>query len=157
VHPFAPAEQVPGYLELIDDLERWLARSPGTTRCRCSPTPARRASSPGCWRSTRTTTANGQAGRDVCLIPQSAHGTNAASAAMAGMRRGRRRRPGTTATSTSDDLRAKIAQHADRLGALMITYPSTHGVFEQGHRRDLRGRARGRRARCTSTAPTSTR
>jgi glycine dehydrogenase len=60
VHPFTPAEQVPGYLELIGDLERWLVEITGTTRCRCRPTPARRASSLGCWRSTRTTLPTGR-------------------------------------------------------------------------------------------------
>ena len=99
------------------------------TRCRCSPTRVRRASTPACSRSRRITPSGGEPDRDVCLIPSSAHGTNAASAALVGMRvvvvacRG-------NGDVDLDDLRAKIAEHADRLSALMITYPSTHGVYE---------------------------
>ena len=84
--PLRPAEQAAGYLQLIHELEASLPRSPATTPCRCSPTPARRASSPGCSPSAPTTAAGARRHRDVCLIPASAHGTNAASAAMAGMR-----------------------------------------------------------------------
>ena len=87
IHPFAPAEQAGGYAQLIARPRGagW-PRSPATTRCRCSRTPARRASSRGCWRSAATTRPRATAHRDVCLIPSSAHGTNAASAVMAGMR-----------------------------------------------------------------------
>ena len=132
------------------------ARSPATTRCRCSPTPARRASSPACSRSARTTRAAATRRRDVCLIPASAHGTNAASAVMAGMR--------VVVVECDDDgnvdlddLKAKAHEHAADLAALMVTYPSTHGVFEAHIARRLRRRARAAAARCTSTAPTSTR
>ncbi len=130
VHPFAPAEQVPGYLELIGDLERWLAEITGYDAVSLQPNAGSQGELAGLLAIHAYHAANGQAGRDVCLIPQSAHGTNAASAAMAGMR------VVVVATRDNgdvdlDDLRAKIAQHADRLGALMITYPSTHGVFEQ--------------------------
>jgi glycine cleavage system P protein (glycine dehydrogenase) len=130
VHPFAPAEQVPGYLELIADLERWLAEITGYDAVSLQPNAGSQGELAGLLAIQAYHAANGQAGRDVCLIPQSAHGTNAASAAMAGMR------VVVVATRDNgdvdlDDLRAKVAQHADRLGALMITYPSTHGVFEQ--------------------------
>ncbi len=130
VHPFAPAEQVPGYLELIGDLERWLAEITGYDAVSLQPNAGSQGELAGLLAIHAYHAANGQSGRDVCLIPQSAHGTNAASAAMAGMR------VVVVATRDNgdvdlDDLRAKIAQHADRLGALMITYPSTHGVFEQ--------------------------
>jgi glycine dehydrogenase len=130
IHPFAPAGQVPGYLELIGDLERWLAEITGYDAVSLQPNAGSQGELAGLLAIHAYHAANGQAGRDVCLIPQSAHGTNAASAAMAGMR------VVVVATRDNgdvdlDDLRAKIAQHADRLGALMITYPSTHGVFEQ--------------------------
>jgi len=130
VHPFAPAEQVPGYLELIGDLERWLAEITGYDAVSLQPNAGSQGELAGLLAIHAYHAANGQSGRDVCLIPQSAHGTNAASAAMAGMR------VVVVATRDNgdvdlDDLRTKIAQHADRLGALMITYPSTHGVFEQ--------------------------
>ena len=98
----------------------------------------------------------GDDGRDVCLIPASAHGTNAASAAMAGMR--------VVVVACDDDgnvdlddLRAKARRSTPTdVAALMVTYPSTHGVFEDGHRRHLRRSCTTPAARCTSTAPTST-
>jgi glycine dehydrogenase len=130
VHPFAPAEQVPGYLALIRDLEGWLADITGYDAVSVQPNAGSQGELAGLLAIHAYHAARGEAARDVCLIPQSAHGTNAASAAMAGMR------VVVVATRDNgdvdlDDLRAKIAQHADRLGALMITYPSTHGVFEQ--------------------------
>ena len=120
-------------------------RSPATTRCRCSPTPAARASWPGCWPSAAYHRPAATRDRDVCLIPSSAHGTNAASAVMAGHAgRGRRvRRP--TATSTSTTCARRSTHTRDRLAALMVTYPSTHGVYEDDDRRALRAGARGRR------------
>ena len=121
------------------------ARSPATTRSRCSPTPGPRASSPACSRSAATTPSRGEDARTVCLIPESAHGTNAASAVMAGMR--------VVVVKCDDDgnvdlddLKAKAHEHAARLAALMVTYPSTHGVYEAQHPRRVRGRARVRRA-----------
>jgi glycine dehydrogenase len=130
IHPFAPAEQVPGYLSLISDLQGWLAEITGYDAVSLQPNAGSQGELAGLLAIHAYHAANGQEGRDVCLIPQSAHGTNAASAAMAGMR------VVVVATRDNgdvdlDDLRARIAQHADRLGALMITYPSTHGVFEQ--------------------------
>ncbi len=129
VHPFAPAGQVPGYLELIGDLERWLAEITGYDAVSLQPNAGSQGELAGLLAIHAYHAARGEEHRDVCLIPQSAHGTNAASAAMAGMR--------VVVVKTRDngdvdldDLRAKVDQHADRLAALMITYPSTHGVFE---------------------------
>jgi len=131
VHPFAPAEQVPGYLELIGDLERWLAEITGYDTVSLQPNAGSQGEFAGLLaiRAYHDSTGNGH--RDVCLIPQSAHGTNAASAAMAGMRVVvvRTREDGDV---DPDDLRSKVDSHADRLAALMVTYPSTHGVFEEG-------------------------
>jgi glycine dehydrogenase len=132
IHPFAPSEQTAGYREMIDQLEQMLVAATGYAPCRCSRTPARRANTRACWRSTRTTS-RGEAHRDVCLIPASAHGTNPASAHMAGMK---------VVVVACDaqgnvdiaDLKAKAEQHANDLAAIMITYPSTHGVFEQNVR-----------------------
>ncbi len=129
VHPFAPAEQVPGYLELIGDLERWLAEITGYDAVSLQPNAGSQGELAGLLAIHAYHEAEGEAHRDVCLIPQSAHGTNAASAAMAGLRVVvvRTRDNGDV---DLDDLRAKVEQHADRLAALMVTYPSTHGVFE---------------------------
>jgi glycine dehydrogenase len=131
VHPFAPAEQVPGYLELIGDLERWLAEITGYDAVSLQPNAGSQGELAGLLAIHAYHADRGEGHRDVCLIPQSAHGTNAASAAMAGMR--------VVVVSTRDngdvdldDLRSKVEQHADRLAALMVTYPSTHGVFEEG-------------------------
>ncbi len=131
LHPFAPAEQAAGWARLIDDLEGWLAEITGFAAISLQPN----AGSQGEYAGLLTIRAyhrdRGEAHRDVCLIPTSAHGTNPASAVMAGMRvvpiacneRG---------DIDLDDLRAKAAQHMDGLAALMVTYPSTHGVFEEG-------------------------
>ena len=130
VHPFAPAEQVPGYLELIGDLQRWLTEITGYDAVSLQPNAGSQGELAGLLAIHSYHAANGQEHRDVCLIPQSAHGTNAASAAMAGMR--------VVVVATREngdvdlaDLRAKIEANAEKLAALMITYPSTHGVFEQ--------------------------
>ena len=131
VHPFAPAEQVPGYLELIADLERWLAEITGYDAVSLQPNAGSQGELAGLLAIHAYHEARGEGHRDVCLIPQSAHGTNAASAAMAGMRVVvvRTRENGDV---DLDDLRSKVEEHADRLAALMVTYPSTHGVFEEG-------------------------
>ena len=131
VHPFAPAEQVPGYLELIGDLERWLAEITGYDAVSLQPNAGSQGELAGLLAIHAYHAARGDGHRDVCLIPQSAHGTNAASAAMAGMRVVvvRTRDDGDV---DLDDLRSKVDDHADRLAALMVTYPSTHGVFEEG-------------------------
>ncbi|WP_231637243.1 aminomethyl-transferring glycine dehydrogenase [Microbacterium sp. No. 7] len=129
IHPFAPAEDVRGYLELIDQLEAWLAEVTGYDAVSLQPNAGSQGELAGLLAIRGYHRANGDAGRDVCLIPSSAHGTNAASAVLAGMR------VVVVACDEAgnvdlDDLRAKVADHADDLAALMITYPSTHGVYE---------------------------
>ena len=131
IHPFAPLESTPGYLALIDELEEWLAErhrlrqglGPAQRR-----EPGRAGRAPG---HPRLPPVAGRAERDVCLIPSSAHGTNAASAVMAGMRVVVVAALGD-GTVDLDDLRAKCEEHGDRLAAIMVTYPSTHGVYEEG-------------------------
>ncbi len=129
VHPFAPAEQSAGYRELITDLEDTLAEITGYDRVSLQPNAGSQGEYAGLLAIRGYLASLGEAHRDVCLIPQSAHGTNAASAVMAGMRvvvvacndRG---------DVDVDDLTAKIDEHGANLAALMITYPSTHGVYE---------------------------
>jgi glycine dehydrogenase len=130
IHPFAPNDQVGGYRELICDLERWLAEITGYDAVSLQPNAGSQGEYAGLLAIRRYHASRGEAERDVCLIPASAHGTNAASAAMAGMR--------VVVIACDDDgnvdgddLDAKIALHAQRLAVLMITYPSTHGVFEE--------------------------
>ncbi|HEY2834138.1 MAG TPA: aminomethyl-transferring glycine dehydrogenase [Sporichthyaceae bacterium] len=131
IHPFAPAEDWPGYLRLIRDLESWLAELTGYDRVSLQPNAGSAGELAGLLAIRAFHKANGDAGRDVCLIPSSAHGTNAASAVMAGMR--------VVVVACDDrgnvdlaDLRAKLDKHAESLAAIMVTYPSTHGVFEEG-------------------------
>ena len=134
LHPFAPVEPGAGLSGAVPATwsARW-PRSPASPPCRCSRTRARRASTPACSRFARTTTRAATSARNVCLIPQSAHGTNPASAVMAGM---------TVVVTKTDasgnidvaDLRAKAEANRDKLAALMVTYPSTHGVFEESIR-----------------------
>jgi glycine dehydrogenase len=131
IHPFAPAADWPGYLRLIRDLESWLAELTGYDRVSLQPNAGSAGELAGLLAIRAFHKANGAAERDVCLIPSSAHGTNAASAVMAGMR--------VVVVACDDlgnvdlpDLQKKIAAHADRLAAIMVTYPSTHGVFEEG-------------------------
>nr|WP_279239384.1 aminomethyl-transferring glycine dehydrogenase [Humibacter sp. RRB41] len=129
LHPFAPAEDVAGYLDLIAQLETWLAELTGYDTVSLQPNAGSQGELAGLLAIRGYHDANGDTHRTVCLIPQSAHGTNAASAVLAGMR------VVVVATDASgnvdlDDLRAKVAEHASELAALMITYPSTHGVYE---------------------------
>ncbi|GAB3803611.1 aminomethyl-transferring glycine dehydrogenase [Humibacter antri] len=129
VHPFAPASDVGGYLDLIAQLETWLAELTGYDTVSLQPNAGSQGELAGLLAVRGYHDANGDTHRSVCLIPQSAHGTNAASAVLAGMR------VVVVATDATgnvdlDDLRAKVAQHAPELAALMITYPSTHGVYE---------------------------
>jgi glycine dehydrogenase len=131
IHPFAPMDQAAGYLELISQLERWLCEVTGYDAVSLQPNAGSQGEFAGLLAIRGYHRANGDTHRDVCLIPSSAHGTNAASAVMAGLR------VVVVACSENgdvdlDDLRAKIEQHADRLAAIMVTYPSTHGVYEQG-------------------------
>ena len=130
IHPFAPAEDTAGYGLLIDQLEGWLAEITGYDRVSVQPNAGSQGEFAGLLAIRGWHRANGDGDRDICLIPTSAHGTNPASAAMSGMR--------VVAVACDDagnvdlgDLRAKVAEHRDRLAALMVTYPSTHGVFEE--------------------------
>ncbi|WP_203138068.1 aminomethyl-transferring glycine dehydrogenase [Microbacterium sp. JZ31] len=129
IHPFAPREDVPGYLELISQLEAWLADVTGYDAVSLQPNAGSQGELAGLLAIRGYHRSRGDVQRDVCLIPSSAHGTNAASAVLAGMK--------VVVVATGEggdvdlaDLRAKIAAHADTLAALMITYPSTHGVYE---------------------------
>ncbi len=129
LHPFAPAADVEGYLELIGQLQGWLAEVTGYDSVSLQPNAGSQGELAGLLAIRGYHRANGDAHRTVCLIPSSAHGTNAASAVLAGMK--------VVVVECDelgnvdlDDLRTKIALHADALAALMITYPSTHGVYE---------------------------
>jgi len=142
IHPFAPRGQFDGYAQLFADLERWLAEITGYDAVSLQPNAGSQGEFAGLLAIRNYHLANGDRHRDVCLIPASAHGTNAASAAMAGMRivvvkTGGAPSNGSTASSAGsgeidlDDLKAKLAEHAADLAAIMVTYPSTHGVFEE--------------------------
>ncbi|KUI47730.1 glycine dehydrogenase (aminomethyl-transferring) [Mycobacterium sp. GA-1199] len=128
-HPFAPASDTPGLRKLIADLEQWLIDITGYDAVSLQPNAGSQGEYAGLLAIQAYHAERGEPGRDVCLIPSSAHGTNAASAALAGMR------VVVVACRANgdvdlDDLRAKVSKHANRLSALMITYPSTHGVYE---------------------------
>ncbi len=130
VHPFAPASTTPGYQALIEQLEGWLAEVTGYAKVSVQPNAGSQGELAGLLAIRAYHRSRREAERDVCLIPSSAHGTNAASAVMAGMRVVV---VGALADGTVDldDLRAKCAEHRARLAAIMVTYPSTHGVYEQ--------------------------
>ncbi|MFF1839790.1 aminomethyl-transferring glycine dehydrogenase [Streptomyces sp. NPDC058231] len=130
LHPFAPAEQAEGFLTLIRELEERLAEVTGYDAVSLQPNAGSQGEFAGLLAVRAYHRANGDDQRTICLIPSSAHGTNAASAVMAGMK--------VVVVKTADDgevdvedLRAKIEKHRDELAVLMITYPSTHGVFEE--------------------------
>jgi glycine dehydrogenase len=128
-HPFAPHSDAPGLRKLIADLEFWLTQLTGYDAVSLQPNAGSQGEYAGLLAIQAYHAQRGEPDRDVCLIPSSAHGTNAASAALVGMR------VVVVACRANgdvdlDDLRAKVTAHADRLSALMITYPSTHGVFE---------------------------
>jgi glycine dehydrogenase len=130
LHPFAPLDQAEGYLELFEQLERWLVEITGYDAVSLQPNAGSQGEYAGLLAIRAYHHSRGERERDVCLIPASAHGTNAASAVMAGMR--------VVVVACDDsgnvdvpDLEAKVAEHRDRLAALMITYPSTHGVYEE--------------------------
>ena len=129
LHPYAPREQVRGYERLMRDLETWLAEVTGLSAVSLQPNAGSQGEYAGLLAIRRYHRSRGDAARDMCLIPVSAHGTNAATAVIAGFR--------VAAVACDErgnvslaDLDKKIAEHGPRLGALMITYPSTHGVFE---------------------------
>ena len=129
IHPFAPLDQTVGYQQIIDQLEHWLAEITGFAAVSLQPNSGAQGELAGLLAIRSYHRSRGDGRRDVCLIPSSAHGTNAASAVMAGMRV-------LVVDCDSmgnvdvDDLKRKAFDHSDRLAALMITYPSTHGVFE---------------------------
>jgi glycine dehydrogenase len=130
MHPFAPADQTGGYDRLLGDLETWLAEITGLPAVSLQPNAGSQGEFAGLLAIRRYHKSRGEEQRNVCLIPVSAHGTNAASAVTAGFR--------CVAIQCNpqgdvdlDNLRARADEHADTLGALMLTYPSTHGVFEE--------------------------
>jgi glycine dehydrogenase len=131
IHPFAPLESTSGYLSLIDELEEWLAGVTGYAKVSVQPNAGSQGELAGLLAIRAYHQSRGEPGRDVCLIPSSAHGTNAASAVMAGMRVVV---VGALGDGTVDleDLRRKCVEHGERLAAIMVTYPSTHGVYEEG-------------------------
>lgn len=130
IHPFAPKAQVQGYLELIDNMDSALSEITGFAKVSFQPNSGAAGEYAGLMVIRAYQRANNQGHRNVCLIPASAHGTNPASAALAGMKI-------VIVKSTAEgevdveDLRAKAAEHKEHLSCLMITYPSTHGVFEE--------------------------
>jgi glycine dehydrogenase len=133
MHPFAPQDQAQGYQQLFEELEEMLCEVTGFDAVSLQPNAGSQGEFAGLLVIRKYHESRGQGHRDVCLIPASAHGTNPASAQMAGLE---------VVVVASDaegnvdlaDLEAKAAKHADRLAALMITYPSTHGVFEEAFR-----------------------
>ena len=133
IHPFAPASQTVGYREMIDQLEQMLVACTGYAAVSLQPNAGSQGEYAGLLIIHAYHASRGEGHRNVCLIPASAHGTNPASAQMAGMQ------VVVVACDAQgnvdiDDLKAKAAQHSDKLAAIMITYPSTHGVFEQNVR-----------------------
>src|SRR6059058_1974275 len=129
LHPFAPAEQATGYKKVCEQLEDWLAEITGFAAVSLQPNAGSQGEFAGLLAICEYHASRGQAHRNACLIPTSAHGTNPASAVMAGFKV-----VSVACLKDGDidlaDLRAKADQHAQSLGALMVTYPSTHGVFE---------------------------
>ncbi|MDP7035019.1 MAG: aminomethyl-transferring glycine dehydrogenase [Planctomycetota bacterium] len=131
LHPFVPANQARGYRKLFAELESWLGEITGLPAVSLQPNAGSQGEYAGLLLIRAYQHARGEGGRNVCLIPTSAHGTNPASAVLAGMR--------TVAVACDEegnidigDLRNKAETHQDKLAAMMITYPSTHGVFEEG-------------------------
>lgn len=133
IHPFAPRDQWLGYARMIEQLELWLAQCTGFHAVSLQPNAGSQGEYAGLLAIREFHKAAGNHDRNVCLIPTSAHGTNPASAVMAGMK--------VVAVDCDDDgnidmlsLKAKAEEHSNQLAALMVTYPSTHGVFEEGIR-----------------------
>src|SRR5687767_11694040 len=133
IHPFAPADQTKGYQLLFKQLEKWLAEITGLKAVSLQPNAGSQGEYAGLLAIRAYHESRGDVHRDVCLIPTSAHGTNPASAVIAGFK--------VVAVACDengnvdvDDLRAKAKEHEANLGALMVTYPSTHGVFEESIR-----------------------
>jgi len=131
LHPFVPAEDAAGFIELVEELEGWLAEVTGYAAVSVQPNAGAQGELAGLMAIVGYHQSRGDAQRNICLIPSSAHGTNAASAVLAGMR------VVIVAASESgevdlDDLRKACDRHRDEIGAIMVTYPSTHGVYEDG-------------------------
>ena len=133
IHPYAPEAQTTGYRELLADMENSLKAITGFDAISFQPNSGAQGEYSGMLAIRRYQEAQGQAQRNICLIPKSAHGTNPATAAMLGLK--------VVVVDTDehgnvniDDLKAKAEQHRDALSAIMITYPSTHGVYEEGIR-----------------------
>ncbi len=129
LHPFAPAEDAAGYVELIDTLESWLAEITGYARVSIQPNAGSQGELAGLLAIRAYHQARGHGERDVCLIPSSAHGTNAASAVLAGMRVVVVKAEADGSVDL-DDLRRQCETHNGDLAAIMVTYPSTHGAYE---------------------------
>ena len=133
IHPYAPKDQAAGYCELLTDMENSLKAITGFDAISFQPNSGAQGEYSGMLSIRRYQEANGEGHRNICLIPKSAHGTNPATAAMLGLK--------VVVVDTDehgnvniDDLKAKAEQHRDALSAIMITYPSTHGVYEEGIR-----------------------
>jgi len=130
LHPFAPPEQAVGYLDMFEQLSQWLSEITGFAAVSLQPNAGSQGEYAGLLAIRRYHLSRGDSGRTVCLIPTSAHGTNPASAVMAGMK--------VVPVACDEDgnidladLETKAAEHAEALAAIMVTYPSTHGVFEE--------------------------
>ncbi len=135
LHPFAPPADAAGYTELIGDLERWLCAVTGYDACSLQPNAGSAGELAGllairAYHRSRGDSVSGEGARDVCLIPASAHGTNAASAVLAGLRVVVVKCGGDGAVDL-DDLRARLAANQGRVAGIMVTYPSTNGVYEE--------------------------
>ena len=130
IHPFVPADQSVGYREMLESLETWLAEITGFAGVSLQPNAGSQGEYAGLLAIRRYHLARGDSHRNICLIPVSAHGTNPASAVMAGMKV-----IGVKCDNQGNidltDLKARVAEHRADLSALMVTYPSTHGVFEE--------------------------
>lgn len=131
IHPFAPKDQTEGYVEMIEQVESMLCAATGYDAVSLQPNAGSQGEYAGLLAIRAYHESRGDSHRDICLIPSSAHGTNPASAQMCGMR--------VVVTPCDDqgnvdldDLRSKAEQHSENLAAIMVTYPSTHGVFEEG-------------------------
>lgn len=130
LHPFAPADQTSGYMQLISELNEWLSEITGFAKMSFQPNSGAQGEYAGLMVIDAYQKSRGEGHRNICLIPASAHGTNPASASMAGLK--------VVVVKTDDkgnidveDLRAKAEEHSANLNSLMVTYPSTHGVFEE--------------------------
>jgi glycine dehydrogenase len=130
LHPFAPLEQTEGIRHLVSELEQWLCDITGYDAVSLQPNAGSQGEFAGLLAIAAYHRSRGDFERNICLIPASAHGTNAASAVMAGMKVVVVKTDTITGNVDMDDLKAKVEEHRDDLAAIMVTYPSTHGVFE---------------------------